>query len=95
MFGLTGYAPDYAMLMMGSNAGLIGMAKEHLALTFALNVPVLIVITKIDMTPPNIAEENLRHLVKLLKSPSCQRTPIVIRHSGEALAMMKNFLCER
>lgn len=95
MFGLTGYAPDYAMLIMGSNAGLVGMAKEHLALTFALHVPVMIIVTKIDMTPPNILEENMNSLFRLLKSPNCQRVPILIKSTKDALAIVKNFLCDR
>lgn len=28
IFGMTGHAPDYTMLMVGSNAGIIGMTKE-------------------------------------------------------------------
>ena len=27
VFGLTGYAPDFAMLMIGSNMGIVGMTK--------------------------------------------------------------------
>lgn len=48
-FGMTGHAPDYAILMIGANSGVIGMTREHLGLALALNVPVMIVITKIDM----------------------------------------------
>lgn len=39
---------------MGSNAGIVGMTKEHLGLALALNVPVFVVVTKIDMCPANI-----------------------------------------
>ena len=35
------------MLMVGANAGLIGMSKEHLAISLALNVPVVVCITKV------------------------------------------------
>lgn len=41
---------------VGSNAGIIGMTKEHLGLALALNVPVFVVVTKIDMCPPNILQ---------------------------------------
>ena len=54
VFGLTGHMPDYAMLIIGANAGLVGMCKEHLGLALALNVPVIVVVTKIDMCPPNV-----------------------------------------
>ena len=49
VFGLTGCAPDYIMLMVGGNAGLIGMSKEHLGIAVSLGVPVMVVITKVDM----------------------------------------------
>ena len=49
VFGLTGCAPDYVMLMVGGNAGLIGMSKEHLGIAISLGVPVMVIITKIDM----------------------------------------------
>jgi GTPase len=51
VFGLTGHAPNFAVLMVGANAGMIGMAKEHLGLALALQVPVFVVVTKIDMCP--------------------------------------------
>ena len=30
VFGLTGHLPDFCLIVVGSNAGFIGMAKEHL-----------------------------------------------------------------
>lgn len=41
---------------MGANAGIVGMTKEHLGLALALNVPVMVVVTKIDMCPPNVMQ---------------------------------------
>ncbi|XP_016430411.1 GTP-binding protein 1-like [Sinocyclocheilus rhinocerous] len=58
VFGMTGHLPDFCMLMVGSNAGIIGMTKEHLGLALALNVPVFVVVTKIDMCPANILQGN-------------------------------------
>lgn len=48
LYGLTSGAPSCVMLMIGANAGLIGMAKEHLAIALALNVPVIVCITKVS-----------------------------------------------
>uniref|UniRef100_A0A672YBW5 GTP-binding protein 1 n=1 Tax=Sphaeramia orbicularis TaxID=375764 RepID=A0A672YBW5_9TELE len=56
VFGMTGHLPDFCMLMVGSNAGIVGMTKEHLGLALALNVPVFVVVTKIDMCPANILQ---------------------------------------
>lgn len=71
MFGLTGCSPDYSMLMVGANAGLIGMAREHLSISFALNVPVIVVVTKIDMCPPPVLEETMRQLHKVNQLVTC------------------------
>ena len=34
---------------VGANAGIVGMTKEHLGLALALNVPVFVVVTKVNM----------------------------------------------
>jgi hypothetical protein len=47
LYGLTSGAPSCVVLMVGANAGLIGMSKEHLAIALALNVPVVVCITKV------------------------------------------------
>jgi GTPase len=59
VFGLTGCAPDYVMLMVGGNAGLIGMSKEHLGISVSLGVPVMVVITKVDMVRSHIKKVNV------------------------------------
>ena len=47
LYGLTSASPSCVILMVGGNAGLIGMSKEHLAISLALNVPVVVCITKV------------------------------------------------
>ncbi|PVU86688.1 hypothetical protein BB559_006444 [Furculomyces boomerangus] len=86
VFGLTGGQPDAVMLVVGANAGMIGMAKEHLGLSLALNVPVYIVVTKIDMCPPNVLESTLKQLMKLLKSSGCRKVPLQIRNKRDVVS---------
>jgi len=76
LFGLTGHAPDFAMLMIGANMGIVGMTKEHLGITLALRVPVYIVITKIDICPENIFKQTMQQIKKLLKSPGSRKIPV-------------------
>lgn len=52
LFGLTGLMPDYAMLVIGGNMGVQLMTKEHVSIACSLNIPLIVVITKIDMSPP-------------------------------------------
>lgn len=49
VFGLTGNYPDYTMMIIGSNMGVVGMTKEHYQLTLALKVPVFMVVTKVRL----------------------------------------------
>mmetsp|Transcript_22407 Transcript_22407/g.34663 ORF Transcript_22407/g.34663 Transcript_22407/m.34663 type:complete len:192 (-) Transcript_22407:980-1555(-) len=79
MFGLVGLMPDYCMVIVGANMGVSRMTKEHLGITLALKIPLFIVITKVDIAPKNVYEETLNTLVKIMKSPSVQKSPIVVR----------------
>ncbi|BEJ12372.1 hypothetical protein CspHIS471_0208320 [Cutaneotrichosporon sp. HIS471] len=90
LYGLSGCAPDYVMLMVGGNAGLIGMSKEHLGVALALNVPIAVCVTKIDMTPPNILEQTVNMLVKVLKSPGCRRVPVFVETKRQAVDCARN-----
>lgn len=85
VFGMTGCLPDFVMLMVGANAGLIGMSKEHLGIALALSVPVVVCITKIDMTPAHVLETTIKQLTKILKSPGCRKTPVFVNDMGEVL----------
>lgn len=53
LYGLTSGAPSCVILIVGANAGLIGMSKEHLAIALALSVPVVVCITKVSVVECN------------------------------------------
>lgn len=74
---------------MGANAGIVGMTKEHLGLALALSVPVFVVVTKIDMCPPNILQDNLKLLCKVLRSQGCRK---VTRFCDCAASLAYNYL---
>lgn len=82
VFGLVGFSPDAAMLVVGSNAGFQKMAREHLQLMLALKIPFFVVFTKVDsMTPKNVALETLSTVEKVLRN--VQKRPYRVR--GEKL----------
>ena len=81
--------------MVGANAGIVGMTKEHLGLALALSVPVFVVVTKIDMCPPNILQENLRLLIRILKSPGCRKVPVTVKTADDVVVSATNFVSER
>merc|ERR1712226_59862 len=95
IFGMTGHMPDFCMLMVGSNAGVVGMTKEHLGLALALNVPVFVVVTKIDMCPENVLKDTLKLLQRILKSQGCRKIPIFIQNKNDVVVTATNFTSER
>lgn len=95
IFGMTGHAPDFCMLMVGANAGVVGMCKEHLGLALALSVPVFVVVTKIDMCPPNVLQSTLKLLQKILRSPGCRKLPILVQNDDDVVMTATNFTTER
>ncbi|TVY38135.1 GTP-binding protein [Lachnellula subtilissima] len=92
VFGLLSSSPNYCLLMVAANNGLIGMSKEHLGIALALNVPVMVVITKIDICPPQILEQTVQQITRILKSPGARKIPIFIRNREECINTATQFV---
>ncbi|PVI00887.1 hypothetical protein DM02DRAFT_718146 [Periconia macrospinosa] len=95
VFGLLSSEPNYCLLMVAANNGLVGMSKEHLGIALALNVPVMVVITKIDICPPQILEQTITQLTKILKSPGARKIPIFINSREECINTATQFVSRR
>lgn len=95
MFGLLSSSPNYCLLMVAANNGLIGMSKEHLGIALALNVPVMVVVTKIDICPPNILEQTLTQITKIMKSPGARKIPTFIKTREECINTATQFVSQR
>ncbi|CAD6568199.1 MAG: hypothetical protein ASARMPRED_001457 [Alectoria sarmentosa] len=95
VFGLLSSSPNYCLLMVAANNGLIGMSKEHLGIALALNVPVMVVITKIDICPPQILEQTITQLTRILKSPGARKIPIFIKNREDTIETATQFISQR
>ena len=95
MFGLVGLLPDYSMIIVGANMGVSRMTKEHLGISLALKVPIFIVITKIDISPADVYEKTKDTLVKILKSPGCQRMPVVVKPEDDVAIYAQNLASDK
>ena len=69
LFGITGYFPDYAIVMVAANRGVLPMTKEHLGILLYLKIPLMIVITKVDIAPTEIYNRTIKTINKILKIP--------------------------
>ena len=95
VFGMLSSSPNYCLLMVAANNGLIGMSKEHLGIALSLNVPVMVVITKIDICPPNILKQTITQLTRILKSPGARKIPIFIKTLEETVNTATQFVNQR
>lgn len=82
MHGLTSLFPDYCLLVVGANMGISKMTKEHLGISLALNLPVIVVFTKIDLAPENIYNDNIKKIQKIMKV-NCNKTPWLIKSNDD------------
>jgi len=95
MFGLVGLMPDYSMIIVGANMGVSRMTKEHLGISLALKVPIFIVITKIDIAPQNVFEDTKETLMKILKSPGCQRIPVIVKPEDDVSVFAQSLASDK
>ncbi|EEP80147.1 conserved hypothetical protein [Uncinocarpus reesii 1704] len=95
VFGMLSSSPNYCLLMVAANNGLIGMSKEHLGIALSLNVPVMVVVTKIDICPPQILQQTLTQLTRILKSPGARKIPVFIKTLEETVNTATQFANQR
>ncbi|XP_075931813.1 GTP-binding protein 2 isoform X1 [Anarhichas minor] len=91
IFGLTSYCPDFAMLVVSANTGIAGTTREHLGLAMALKVPIFIVISKVDLCTRTTVERTVRQLERVLKQPGCNKVPMVVSSTDDAVAAAQQF----
>lgn len=47
------------------------------------------------MTPPNVTEQTLKQLVKVLRSPGCRKQPVFVKNVGMACELAAGFVEEK
>jgi len=89
-FGLTGHLPEYAMVLVGANAGLVGMCREHLGIVLALHIPAFFVVTKIDFSPEEVTRATMADLTAVLKKPGVRKRPFIVRTLDDVYSAASN-----
>jgi len=95
IFGLIGLCPDYAMIIVNANAGFQRMSREHLGIALALRIPFLFIVTKIDIAPANVFEENMRMLHNIVKSKAVRRQPMLLSGETDLAAATEGLVADR
>lgn len=91
VLGLAGNVPDYCLLLVGANMGVTNITKEHFALALSLRIPVIVVVTKVDLCPDNIKKQTLDEVLKLLKAKGVRRLASVVKNEKDVVNSVKSF----
>lgn len=89
ILGMTRRFPDYACVVISANNGIQRMTKEHLILCLALKLPFYIVVTRVDVTPPNVTQETMNSIGKMLKSKAVRRSPFLVKELDDVVMAAK------
>ena len=69
IYGLNSTKPDLCFILVGSNMGINVMTKEHISLCNSLNIPTIIIVTKVDLCKEreNVLNETMNDIKELVK----------------------------
>ena len=90
----TGTLPDYACVIVGGNAGLVGLSREHFGLSLALRLPAFFVVTKCDMAPPHVLQATVAELQATLKKPGVRKRPLMIKTEDDVLVAARSIAAD-
>jgi len=89
IYGLSSMCPDYCFVVIGGNSGFNHMTREHIALCISLQIPIIIIITKIDIAPANILEETLLKIKKISRN-AIRKIPYEIKNYDDVVNVFHN-----
>lgn len=87
----AGYVPHHAMVVVASGGAIQAMTKEHLAIVRALNMSFFIVVTKVDLMPP---DSTIQELGDMLSSTGFHKVPFRINTEDDVLTANAHQLTE-
>ncbi|KAI1287439.1 GTP-binding protein 2 [Halotydeus destructor] len=85
VFGLMGHLPHFALLLVSAVSGVAGTTKEHFGLAMALELPVIVVINKVDLVSAEALRKTTEQIEAYLKSPLCKKIPMILNSDDDAL----------
>jgi len=65
--GLVGLMTDYVLMVVAANRGVTSITKEHFRCAACLHLPIVVAVTKTDLTPNNVLKNTLAAVAQLCK----------------------------
>lgn len=88
--GIVGQKIDYGLLVVSADQGVTHITREHLGIMFAIDLPVIITITKIDRVSEERVEAVEEEIQRILKRVG--RIPMKVRSEEDAKRMAEMLL---
>ena len=66
--GLVGLMTDYVFIMVAANRGVTSITREHFKCAVCMNLPIVVVITKIDIAPKDILKDTEHSVYAMCKT---------------------------
>ncbi|CAL8129538.1 unnamed protein product [Orchesella dallaii] len=85
--GVSGYSPHYIMFVISAVPGFTKITKEHLSLAVALQIPMMIVISKMDLTTEDGLDQILSDVEDHLTDVGCKKTPVRIYSETDVISV--------
>ena len=85
IFGLMGHLPHVVLLLVSAVSGIAGTTREHLSLAKVLDLPVVVIVSKIDLVSDKKLQETKDRVDETLKSFLIKRIPMRIDNKDDAL----------
>jgi len=91
IYGLTSCSPNYCIITISGNKGILGTTEEHLLIAQALKLTIIIVITKIDLCSKSQLEETIKLIESTVGAVPFNLIPMMVDSNDKVLNMSKKF----
>ena len=81
--GITGLYIDYGLILVSANMGITKMTKEHIALLLYQKIPIIILLTKVDMVPNMVKQQTIQRIKKIVNLPIFKKKPYLFPEDNE------------
>jgi GTPase len=94
LFGLAAHAADFAMLCIDAPSSVVDITREHFSYARTLDVPVFIVINKIDLCSKTSIQQTITCVTYLLKheNSSNQLQPYFVQKEEDLVKVADMFI---
>jgi len=94
LFGLAAHAADFAMLCVDAPSSVVDTTREHFSYAITLDVPVFVVINKIDLCSNTSIQQTIGCLTYLLKhgNSSIKLEPYVLEKDEDLVKAAEMFV---